>query len=68
MSKALKIAQQAKDEICIGCSYRGLGEVYAALGDFDKAKKNFSFSLKAFEQAGDRFAALEVKKLIDRHS
>ena len=66
MSEALKMALQAGDTMCLGCSYRGLGEVYVALGDFNRAKENFSLSIRVFEQLGDKIAALEVQKLAAR--
>jgi len=31
MHRSLDIAQQANDAMCLGCAYRGLGEIYAAL-------------------------------------
>jgi hypothetical protein len=65
MSRALEMAQQAGDHMCIGCSYRGLGEVYLALDNLSRAKEEFLFSMKAFEQAGDQIAVLEVQELVE---
>jgi len=31
MHRSLDMAQQANDTMCLGCAYRGLGEIYAAL-------------------------------------
>jgi lipoprotein NlpI len=44
---------------------RGLGEVYLALGDLNRAKEAFSLSMKAFEEVGDQIAVLEVQKLVE---
>ena len=56
------MAQQANDTMCLGCAYRGLGEIYAALDEHDRARTCFSLSRQAFEQASDQVAAEEVRR------
>lgn len=63
MYRSLDMAQQANDAMCLGCAYRGLGEIYAALDEHDQARTCFSLSGQAFEQAGDQVAAAEVWRL-----
>ncbi len=63
MHRSLEMAQQANDAMCQGCAYRGLGEIYAALGERDQAGVYFLLSEQAFRQAGDQIAAEEVRKL-----
>ncbi|MCS6839479.1 MAG: tetratricopeptide repeat protein [Roseiflexus sp.] len=63
MHRSLEIAQQANDAMCLGCAYRGLGEIYAALNERDQARVYFSLSEQAFRQAGDLIAAEEVQQL-----
>jgi len=62
MHRSLDMAQQANDTMCLGCAYRGLGEIYAALDEHDRARTCFSLSGQAFEQAGDQVAAEEVRR------
>lgn len=65
MSRGLEMAQRAEDGMCIGCSHRGFGEIYLALGDLKRAQEQLLLSLKAFEQVGDRIAVLEIHKLVE---
>ncbi|NJK48779.1 tetratricopeptide repeat protein [Candidatus Gracilibacteria bacterium] len=64
MLKSLEMARRVEDDMCLGCSYRGIGEVYLRLGKFVRAKEAFSLSIKAFERVGDDRAVLEVQELI----
>ncbi len=65
MRRSLEMAQQANDAMCLGCTYRGLGEISIALGEREQARVCFSLSEQAFRQAGDRIAAEEVQQLAE---
>lgn len=64
MNEALKFAKKSVDDVCLGCAYRGLGEVYLAKDDNILAKQSFHHALAAFEKANDLMAVQEMKELI----
>lgn len=64
MLQSLKYAEQSGDLVCLGCSLRGLGEIFTAKREKEHAKQYYSKAVKVFEKVGDTFAIHEVKKLM----
>ena len=65
MEKSLHYAIQSENPICIGCAYRGLGEIYQAQGDELLAKQSFEQARKAFELANDKMAIQELQPFFE---
>lgn len=65
MNRSLIHALASKDSMCIGCSYRGLGEIYHKFARFMQAKECFLSAIAAFQRAGDLIAVQEVENLLD---
>lgn len=63
MEKSLKYAKLSKDKICLGCSYRGLGEIYKAQGK--NGNEYFHLAITAFREANDQMAIKEIKTLME---
>lgn len=61
MNLSMKHAKLAEDNICIGCSYRGMGEILKTRGDTERAMHCFEIAIEAFSEAGDLVAVEEVK-------
>lgn len=61
MLMALDSAIQAKDEMCKGCAYRGMGEIMTAVGNSEKAMVFFEKAVVAFTNAGDWKAVEEIQ-------
>jgi tetratricopeptide (TPR) repeat protein len=64
MQEAFDLAIQSGDRMCIACSHRGLGEIYAKLGDVIKAVSNFNEAIKIFTEADDSQAVSEVQDML----
>ena len=65
MKLSLEHAVKAKDGICIGCAYRGIGEIVKIRSNALQAKKWFYKAIEAFMDAGDLIAVEEVKVLAE---
>lgn len=61
MNLSMEHAKSAKDHICIGCAYRGMGEILNTRGDTERATHCFEIAMDAFSEAGDLAAVEEVK-------
>ncbi|SHJ90752.1 TPR repeat-containing protein [Hathewaya proteolytica DSM 3090] len=66
LEMSLKNALQCDDFIARACAYRGIGEVYAAQGQQEKALDNFRQSKENFINAEDNIGAEEVHELISQ--
>lgn len=64
MNKSLVYAQLCDDKVCLGCSYRGLGEVYKANGNNSYATECFERAIMAFREANDQIAVREIEALM----
>lgn len=64
MRVSLDRAAAAKDDMCMGCSFRGLGEILKADGRTDEATACFGKAIAAFTKAGDRIAVDEIRKML----
>ena len=64
MNQALQLAIQSNDNVCLGCAYRGLGEIYCAKGEEILAKQYFQNAREAFEKANDKIAVQEINQLL----
>lgn len=65
MKLSLELAIKSKDNICIGCAYRGMGEVIKVRGNAVQAMQWFYKAIEAFSDAGDLIAVEEVKNLAE---
>ena len=65
MKKSLGYSKLSGDPICLGCSYRGLGEVFMAKHKNAEAKQYFLESIQAFEEGSDEVAVNGVHSLIN---
>lgn len=65
MEKSLYYAQLCGDYVCLGCSYRGLGEIYKMNDDINRSTKSFNDAIHAFTTANDWKAVEEVKTLME---
>lgn len=63
MQLSLNHAIKAEDGVCMGCAYRGMGEIMKR-SNIEQAKCWFYKAIEAFSEAGDLIAAEEVKKLL----
>lgn len=63
MQLALAYAIKSEDGICIGCAYRGLGEIMKTCRKPEQAKNYFNQAIEAFEAAGDSIAVDEVRAM-----
>lgn len=64
MNKFLEYAQLCDDQVCLGCSYRGLGAVYKSNGNNTYATDWYERAITAFEEANDQIAVREIKALM----
>lgn len=64
MNEALNLANESADDVCLGCAYRGLGEIYVAKNQGNLAKQSFLHAIEAFERANDLIAILEIKEFL----
>ena len=64
MCESLQHAKESEDDICIGCSYRGYGEVFQNKNDEALAEKYFKNAIAAFKRAEDYIAIEEVNELL----
>lgn len=64
MKEALEYAKKSEDAMCIGCAYRGLGEIMRARGEEEQAKEYFKQAIEAFELTGDEIAVKEVEEML----
>ena len=65
MSMSMEHAKTAKDNISIGCSYRGMGEILRVRGDTGRSIQCFRKAISAFSEAGDLIAVEEVKAMAE---
>lgn len=63
MNRSLTYALASRDPMCLGCSYRGLGEILHKSGQISQADACFLNAISAFQSAGDPIAVQEVEKL-----
>ena len=66
MMSSLEHAKKAKDAMCIGCAYRGLGEIMNVSERTELARDYYAYAIKAFEDAGDEIAVTEVLELLKK--
>lgn len=64
MGESLKFAKKSEDNVCIGCAYRGYGEIYQAKGNKLLAKQSFHYAKEIFKEANDNIAIQEIDKLL----
>ena len=64
MMSSLEHAQKAEDAMCIGCAYRGLGEIMKQSRRVVLARDYFESAIEAFEKAGDDIAVKEVEDML----
>lgn len=64
--ESLVYSKQSDDLISLGCSFRGLGELYQVKQMEKEAKSYFLEAIKAFEKASDKEAVKEVNLLMDK--
>ena len=64
MRMSLECGIHAADDMCIGCAYRGLGEIMCATGQIEAAKDYFDKAVNSFNKAGDLIAAEELSSAI----
>ena len=65
MNMSMEHAKIAKDNMSIGCSYRGMGEILQVRGVTDRAHDCFKKAIYAFSEAGDQIAVEEVKAMAE---
>lgn len=63
---SLEAAYSSGNMECIGCAYRGLGDLYTEMGICDLSSEMYKKAIEAFALANDLFAVQEVKELLDR--
>ena len=66
MFMSLECAMKANDNMCIGCAFRGLGELMAAVGKTETAADYLNKAATSFTNAGDLSAAEEIKASIQK--
>lgn len=66
MIRSLHYSKQSGDPICLGCSLRGLGEIFIAKREYEKAKIYYLKSIEAFKEGNDEVAVNEVNSLINK--
>ena len=66
MLMSLECAIKAKDEMCMGCAFRGMGELMEAVGNRASAIGYFRKAIAAFTTAGDWVAVEEMKSAIQQ--
>ncbi|WOV83658.1 tetratricopeptide repeat protein [Sporosarcina jeotgali] len=64
MTSSLENSKLSEDAICLGCAYRGLGEVFLAKHKNEEAKLYFLKSKKAFEKGNDEAGVNDVCSLL----
>src|SRR5699024_5325610 len=64
MHQSLDYAIQSEDSISIGCSHRGLGEIYHLLSSRILGNKHFQMAIKAFDEADDSIGVQEVVNMM----
>lgn len=64
MRESLRYAEQSSDQIALGCSLRGLGEINKAKGETEKAESYFEQSILSFKEGDAIAAVIEVNKML----
>jgi tetratricopeptide (TPR) repeat protein len=64
MNQSLQFALEAVDDVCIGCAYRGFGEIYNAKGEILLEKQSFQKAIEAFDRANDDLEVQEIVTLL----
>lgn len=64
MYQSLRYAEQSNDQIALGCSLRGLGEINKAKGEIEKAKRYFEQSILAFKEGENLVGVTEVNRML----
>lgn len=65
MNQSLQYSEQSADPVCLGCSLRGLGEIFKAKGEIELSEKWFQQSIGAFQKADDIVAVNEVYRMLE---
>ncbi len=63
---SLECAVKAKDDMCMGCAFRGIGELMRAVGNEETAIDYFKKAMNSFAKAGDLIAIEEMESAIQR--
>lgn len=66
MMSSLEHAKKAKDAMCIGCVYRGLGEIMNVSERTELARDFFESAMTAFKETGDDIAVKEVEDMLKK--
>ena len=64
MRMSLECGIRAADDMCIGCAYRGLGDIMRVVGQMESAKEYYAKAAKSFEKTGDMIAVQELAAAI----
>ena len=64
MKISLENAMRSQDDMCIGCAYRGMGEILKATERAEEAMEYFRKATTAFRNAGDMTAVEEIESLM----
>lgn len=64
MRMSLECGIRAADDMCIGCAYRGLGDIMRIVGQMASAKEYYAKAAKSFEKTGDLIAVQELAAAI----
>lgn len=64
MQKSLRYANKSGDYIAIGCAHRGLGRIYEAIDDRERALFHLSQARDHFDKANDLNAVKEIEQLM----
>ena len=65
MFMSLDYAIKARDDVCMGCAYRGMGEIMKAVGKVKTAMDYFEKAIVSFANAGDLIAVEEIKSVME---
>lgn len=65
MNQSLQYSEQSNDLISLGCSLRGLGEIFVAKDEIERAKGYFEQSILSFKEADELVGVDEVKRMLD---
>lgn len=65
MLMSLDYAIKARDDMCMGCAYRGMGEIMKAVGKVKTAMDYFEKAIASFANTGDLIAVEEIKSIME---
>lgn len=66
MNQSLHYSKQSNDLISMGCSLRGLGEIFVAKNEIERANGYFEKSILSFLEANDIVGVNEVKRMLNK--